>query len=193
VFARSLLTLLQVPGVFPQYAFSGGIFDVPFQTGKPSRSTYISTAARCPCRHNPSAMSADPSSSTPAPVLFGAEIKRKPRTLVLCFDGTGNEYDDTVGLCHLPFPRAFLGYNLCCCDVPQNTNVVKLYSTLRKDKVEDQLCYYQVSAPFSCFERSHDLTSSQGRRRNISCTGHCFTTLPMGRAASRSSCCLVSL
>ena len=188
MFARSLLTLL--PGVFPQYAFSGG-FDVPFQTGKPSRPTYTSTAARCPCRHNPSAMSADPSSCTPAPVSFGAEIKRKPRTLVLCFDGTGNEYDDTVGLCHLLFP--FLGYNPCCCDVPQNTNVVKLYSALRKDKVEDQLCYYQVSVPFSCFECSYDLTSSQGGRRNISCTGHCFTTLPMGRAASRSSCCMVSL
>ncbi|KAI0275275.1 hypothetical protein BC834DRAFT_921341 [Gloeopeniophorella convolvens] len=45
---------------------------------------------------------------------------RKPRTIVLCFDGTTNEYG------------------------PNNTNVVKLYSLLRKDKVEDQLCYYQA-------------------------------------------------
>lgn len=48
------------------------------------------------------------------------EVSRQPRTLVLCFDGTTNEYDGT------------------------NTNVVKLYSLLRKDKVEEQLCYYQA-------------------------------------------------
>lgn len=50
-------------------------------------------------------MTANPSSSTPALVPPYGEIKRKPRTLVLCFDGTGNEYDDTVSLYphHLPF------------------------------------------------------------------------------------------
>ncbi|KAH9007824.1 hypothetical protein EDB84DRAFT_1552891 [Lactarius hengduanensis] len=48
------------------------------------------------------------------------ETSRKPRTLVLCFDGTTNEFGGT------------------------NTNVVKLYSLLRKDNVEDQLCYYQA-------------------------------------------------
>ncbi|KAH9065589.1 hypothetical protein EDB87DRAFT_1739788 [Lactarius vividus] len=47
-------------------------------------------------------------------------MSRKPRTLVLCFDGTTNEFDDA------------------------NTNVVKLYSMLRKDKVEDQVTYYQA-------------------------------------------------
>ncbi|KAH8987398.1 hypothetical protein EDB86DRAFT_2832355 [Lactarius hatsudake] len=47
-------------------------------------------------------------------------MSRKPRTLVLCFDGTTNEFDDA------------------------NTNVVKLYSTLRKDKVEEQVTYYQA-------------------------------------------------
>ncbi|KAI0248360.1 hypothetical protein BJV78DRAFT_1131681 [Lactifluus subvellereus] len=47
-------------------------------------------------------------------------MTRKPRTLVLCFDGTADEYG------------------------PRNTNVVKLYSLLKKDKVEDQLCYYQA-------------------------------------------------
>ncbi|KAH8993945.1 hypothetical protein EDB92DRAFT_1795941 [Lactarius akahatsu] len=51
-------------------------------------------------------------------------MSRKPRTLALCFDGTTNEFGST------------------------NTNVVKLYSLLRKDKVEDQLCYYQVSSPY---------------------------------------------
>jgi uncharacterized protein (DUF2235 family) len=70
-------------------------------------------------------MPTGPSNSTPAPATYSKT--RKPRTLVLCFDGTTNTYGNN------------------------NTNVVKLYSLLKKDKVEDQLCYYQVSAPFSCF------------------------------------------
>ncbi|KAI9465061.1 hypothetical protein BJY52DRAFT_1114503 [Lactarius psammicola] len=44
---------------------------------------------------------------------------RKPRTLVLCFDGTANEFSE------------------------RNTNVVKLYSILKKDSPKSQLCYYQ--------------------------------------------------
>jgi len=47
-------------------------------------------------------------------------MSRKPLTLVLCFDGTTNQYDGT------------------------DTNVVKLYSMLRKDRVEEQLTYYQA-------------------------------------------------
>ncbi|KAF8885707.1 hypothetical protein CPB84DRAFT_1850310 [Gymnopilus junonius] len=43
----------------------------------------------------------------------------KPRTLVLCFDGTANEYDS------------------------DNTNVVKLFALLKKD-TDDQLLYYQA-------------------------------------------------
>ncbi|EKM49551.1 uncharacterized protein PHACADRAFT_265089 [Phanerochaete carnosa HHB-10118-sp] len=43
----------------------------------------------------------------------------KTRTLVLCFDGTSNQFDG------------------------DNTNVVKLYSLLKKDNTDDQLCYYQ--------------------------------------------------
>jgi len=62
-------------------------------------------------------MATDPSSSTSVPPI---EVKRKPRTLILCFDGTTNEYST------------------------KNTNVIKLYSILRKDKVEDQVCYYQA-------------------------------------------------
>ncbi|KAI1793368.1 hypothetical protein LXA43DRAFT_972022 [Ganoderma leucocontextum] len=46
--------------------------------------------------------------------------QRKPRTLILCFDGTANQYDG------------------------DNTNVVKFYSLLKKDGASDQqLCYYQ--------------------------------------------------
>ncbi|TDL22153.1 hypothetical protein BD410DRAFT_788855 [Rickenella mellea] len=44
--------------------------------------------------------------------------RKEPRTLVLCFDGTSNEY------------------------ASQNTNVVKLFSLLKKD--QHQLCYYQA-------------------------------------------------
>ncbi|KAF9817319.1 hypothetical protein IEO21_03579 [Rhodonia placenta] len=42
----------------------------------------------------------------------------KPRTLILCFDGTADQFSDT------------------------NTNVVKLYSLFKKEESE-QLCYYQ--------------------------------------------------
>lgn len=45
---------------------------------------------------------------------------RPPRTLVLCFDGTSNEYD------------------------ANNTNVVKLFSLLKKDNIDQQMCYYQA-------------------------------------------------
>ncbi|PIL22453.1 hypothetical protein GSI_15141 [Ganoderma sinense ZZ0214-1] len=46
--------------------------------------------------------------------------QRQPRTLILCFDGTANQYDG------------------------DNTNVVKFYSLLKKDdESNQQLCYYQ--------------------------------------------------
>jgi len=48
------------------------------------------------------------------------EITKKARTLVLCFDGTSNEYDG------------------------DNTNVVKFFSLLKKDDFNEQLCYYQA-------------------------------------------------
>lgn len=41
------------------------------------------------------------------------------KTLVLCFDGSSNEYDN------------------------DNTNVVKFFSLLKKDDFSSQLCYYQ--------------------------------------------------
>ena len=89
-------------------------------------------------------MTTSPSSSTTVPAL---PSKRKTRTIVLCFDGTSNEYDDTVRV--FPFPSSLEKIIVSCHrDVPQNTNVVKLYSILKKDKVEDQVCYYQVSTPF---------------------------------------------
>ncbi|KAF9525477.1 hypothetical protein CPB83DRAFT_859310 [Crepidotus variabilis] len=50
----------------------------------------------------------------------GTGSEGKSRTLVLCFDGTSNEYDS------------------------ENTNVVKLYALLKKDNFDEQLCYYQA-------------------------------------------------
>ncbi|KDQ62719.1 hypothetical protein JAAARDRAFT_171302 [Jaapia argillacea MUCL 33604] len=47
-------------------------------------------------------------------------IPLKPRVLVLCFDGTANQYDG------------------------DNTNVVRLFSLLKKDDFHEQLCYYQA-------------------------------------------------
>ncbi|KAK7677647.1 hypothetical protein QCA50_015443 [Cerrena zonata] len=43
----------------------------------------------------------------------------KGRTLVLCFDGTSDQYDR------------------------DNTNVVRFYELLKKDDENEQLCYYQ--------------------------------------------------
>ncbi|KJA23235.1 hypothetical protein HYPSUDRAFT_138053 [Hypholoma sublateritium FD-334 SS-4] len=48
------------------------------------------------------------------------KVAEKARTLVLCFDGTSNEYD------------------------ADNTNVVKFFALLRKDCFDEQLCYYQA-------------------------------------------------
>lgn len=51
--------------------------------------------------------------------LQGKKKVHEPRTLVLCFDGTGNSFSDEI------------------------TNVVRLFSALEKRKREQQLCYYQ--------------------------------------------------
>ena len=88
-------------------------------------------------------VSTGPSTSTPAPVTSHVEVIQKPRTLVLCFDGMAD-------------PRQ---YNASV------TNVFKLYSLLAKDKVADQLCYYQVSAPhFTACNASYVFV---GRNGNI--------------------------
>ncbi|TFK52162.1 hypothetical protein OE88DRAFT_1711915 [Heliocybe sulcata] len=44
---------------------------------------------------------------------------RRPRTIILCFDGTSNQYDGN------------------------NTNVVNFFSLLKKNDFSEQLCYYQ--------------------------------------------------
>ena len=98
-------------------------------------------------------MSTGLANSTPAPDAIPSGVTRKPRTLVLCFDGTADEYSNNV------------------------TNVIKLYSLLRKDKAEEQLCYYQVSTPLSSFQHSYLFV---GRNRNVLCAGCRQSCLPMG-------------
>ncbi|KAG8961540.1 hypothetical protein FRC05_005925, partial [Tulasnella sp. 425] len=44
---------------------------------------------------------------------------RPPRTLILCFDGTADSFDDDT------------------------TNVVRLFAALEKERPDRQLCYYQ--------------------------------------------------
>jgi len=57
--------------------------------------------------------------------MSGSQENSKPRTLVLCFDGTANEYGAS------------------------NTNVVKLYALLSVD-TNKQLCYYQAGVGTYC-------------------------------------------
>ncbi|CAE6520175.1 unnamed protein product, partial [Rhizoctonia solani] len=53
------------------------------------------------------------------PTIDTRRAGAKPRVLALCFDGTTNIYDET------------------------NTNVVKLFSLLKRDDREEQMVYYQ--------------------------------------------------
>ena len=50
------------------------------------------------------------------------QLHEKGRTLVLCFDGTGDQFDD------------------------DNSNVVRFFSMLKKGEDDQQLVYYQVSS-----------------------------------------------
>lgn len=98
-------------------------------------------------------MSTGPTKSTPATDATPCGVTRKPRTLVLCFDGTADKYSNNV------------------------TNVIKLYSLLKKDNVEEQLCYYQVSTPFGSPQHSYIFV---GWNRNILCAGCRQSCLSMG-------------
>ncbi|KAG8977139.1 hypothetical protein FRB90_008884, partial [Tulasnella sp. 427] len=53
------------------------------------------------------------------PPMAAPDQTRPPRTLILCFDGTADSFDDDV------------------------TNVVRLFAALEKEQPERQLCYYQ--------------------------------------------------
>ena len=63
------------------------------------------------------------------------------RTLVLCFDGTGDQFDADV-LTRLPclsICRSLIENNH-----PQNTNIVQFCTTLEKGDKDQQMVYYQV-------------------------------------------------
>ncbi|EKM76650.1 hypothetical protein AGABI1DRAFT_115735 [Agaricus bisporus var. burnettii JB137-S8] len=60
-----------------------------------------------------------PSGEHRIPNIFVPE-KRKNRTLVLCFDGTGDQFDN------------------------DNSNIVELFSILKKDDPDNQMVYYQA-------------------------------------------------
>jgi len=55
-----------------------------------------------------------------SPISETSSKGQKSRILILCFDGTANQFDG------------------------ENTNVVKFYSMLKKDIEDEQLCYYQT-------------------------------------------------
>lgn len=66
------------------------------------------------------------------------------RTLVLCFDGTADEFDEDVSP---PTPSRTLAHTLISPSRRQNSNVVKFFSMLKKDDEKTQVCYYQVRGP----------------------------------------------
>lgn len=64
---------------------------------------------------------------------------RRARTLVLCFDGTGDQFDDDV--CILP-SMAFV--QVITSLILQNSNIVRLFQLLKKNDPTRQMCYYQA-------------------------------------------------
>lgn len=65
----------------------------------------------------------DRSSPKPRPLPRTIPPQHMNRTLVLCFDGTGDQFD------------------------ADNSNIVQLFSMLKKDDRNKQMVYYQVQSP----------------------------------------------
>lgn len=66
------------------------------------------------------------------------------RTLILCFDGTGDQFDSDVR-------QLRIDEQLYAHISHQNSNVVQFLATLKKDDNSKQLVYYQVgSAGYRC-------------------------------------------
>ena len=63
---------------------------------------------------------------------------------------------------------------------PQNTNVVRFFSLLRKDCCDEQLCYYQVRPAF-LMQLQPSLDIASGRRRDDPPTGRMGTCGGMAR------------
>ena len=62
------------------------------------------------------------------------------RAIVLCFDGTGDQFDEDVSGVNGGW------WGLLADDVSQNSNIVSFLSLLKKDDPSHQLVYYQVRA-----------------------------------------------
>lgn len=68
------------------------------------------------------------------------EKDSRPRTLVLCFDGTGDQFDDDVS--NIVVFRLSLLLTISSCT--QNSNIVQFLACLKKNDKERQLVYYQT-------------------------------------------------
>ena len=83
-----------------------------------------------------SSLPPDPRSESVVPSVHSA------RTLVLCFDGTGDTFKETVRCVHRIEVPARLNQRMS----EQNSNVIQLFEMLKKDDKRKQMVYYQVSS-----------------------------------------------
>ena len=117
----------------------------------------------------------------------------QPRVIVLCFDGTANQYDSTVR-------RLVIFFHSARADLRdhQNTNVVKFYALLDKCCPLEQIVYYQVRLAFASAIRVELSITSWTRlirlaawRRNL-LQPRCSQSLAdMARKDSRRGHCMV--
>ena len=107
------------------------------------------------------------------------------RTLILCFDGTGNQFCESVSR-SAQLPPSQHRSIVDPVDILQNTNVVKLFSILRKDIPKSQVCYYQESTHPTTFCHSLNATErlTLGWYRDLHQAWRGLAHLPLLRQAS---------
>jgi uncharacterized protein (DUF2235 family) len=73
------------------------------------------------------------------PSVIPPSHKDHTRTVVLCFDGTGDQFDTDVCVpsCSRCLPHRLSRRS-------QNSNIIQLFSMLKKDDKSQQVVYYQV-------------------------------------------------
>ena len=90
------------------------------------------------------------------------------RTLVLCFDGTGDSFDEDVSQPSSPsYLRSGSCPRLTRMWRSQNSNVVQFLAMLKKDNPENQLVYYQVIHSLSTRKSAVLMCLSSGRYRDL--------------------------
>ena len=99
------------------------------------------------------------------PSVIPPSHKDHTRTVVLCFDGTGDQFDTDVCVpsCSRCLPHRLSRRS-------QNSNIIQLFSMLKKDDKSQQVVYYQVcnSGIFRSWEASAQTQHSRpalGRTR----------------------------